>query len=112
MVWRSPDVSSVKCILFANWYCNGNEIPVNNDEARNYWEQNIENLSKYASSPHMLMMNGCDHQPIQTDLSKAIETANSLYPDVTFKHSNFNDYIEELTKTLPENVKEIKGELR
>ena len=112
MVWRSPDGSSVKGILFANWYCNGNEIPVNNDEARNYWEQNIENLSKYASSPHMLMMNGCDHQPIQTDLSKAIETANSLYPDVTFKHSNFNDYIEELTKTLPENVKEIKGELR
>src|SRR5699024_10185584 len=48
----------------------------------------------------------------QTDLSQAIETASGLYPDITFKHSNFNDYIEALTKALPDSLKEIKGELR
>ena len=29
---------------------------------------------------HLLFMNGCDHQPVQKDLSQAIETARKLYP--------------------------------
>src|SRR5699024_7792376 len=69
-------------------------------------------LEKYAASPHMLMMNGCDQQPIQTDLSEALKTAEALYPDVTFKHSNFNDYIASLSETLPADLKTVEGELR
>src|SRR5699024_7473185 len=112
MVWKSPDGSKVHGILFANWYCNGNEIPTNEEEAKAYWDQQITSLEEYASSPHLLVMNGCDHQPIQTDLSEAIETAEKLYPEITFKHSNFNDYVDQLTDTLPETLKEIEGELR
>ncbi|ASK62215.1 alpha-mannosidase [Virgibacillus phasianinus] len=112
MVWRAPDGSSVLGILFANWYCNGNEVPTAEKEAEKYWEQHIASLEKYAASPHMLAMNGCDHQPIQTDLPEAIQTAERLYPDIEFVHSNFNDYLENLTSTLPENLKVIDGELR
>ena len=112
MIWSSPDGSSVYGILFANWYCNGNEVPVEEQAAKAYWDQHIQSLEKYAATPHMLMMNGCDHQPIQTDLSAAIQTAEKLYPDLDFKHSNFNDYVKELTNTLPDSLKEIKGELR
>ena len=39
------------------------------------------------------MMNGCDHQPVQRNLSKAIRVANELFPDVTFVHSSFDDYV-------------------
>src|SRR5699024_8490829 len=112
MVWNSPDGSSVYGILFANWYCNGNEVPTNETEAKPYWTQRLEGLEKYASSPHMLLMNGCDHQPIQQDLSKAIDLANDMYPEINFKHSNFNDYIEALTNTLPDDLTEVNGELR
>lgn len=112
MRWSAPDGSSVYGILFANWYCNGNEVPVKKEEAKVYWDQKLTDLKKYAASPHMLMMNGCDHQPIQKDLSSAIETAKELYPDVTFTHSNFNDYVQALTETLPEDLKEVRGELR
>jgi len=112
MVWNSPDGSSVYGILFANWYCNGNEVPTNEAEAKPYWTQRLEGLEKYASSPHMLLMNGCDHQPIQQDLSKAIDLANDMYPEINFKHSNFNDYIEALTNTLPDDLTEVNGELR
>src|SRR5699024_1625247 len=108
----SPDGSSVYGILFANWYCNGNEVPTNETEAKPYWTQRLEGLEKYASSPHMLLMNGCDHQPIQQDLSKAIDLANDMYPEINFKHSNFNDYIEALTNTLPDDLTEVNGELR
>ncbi|MCG3419390.1 alpha-mannosidase [Oceanobacillus jordanicus] len=112
MLWRSPDGSSVLGILFANWYCNGNEVPVDEKEAKQYWEQHLSSLEKYAASPHMLMMNGCDHQPIQIDLPEAIETAKKLYPEISFTHSNFNKYVENLTASLPDDLKVIDGELR
>lgn len=112
MLWRSPDGSSVVGILFANWYCNGNEVPKGEEEARKYWDQHIASLEKYAASSHLLMMNGCDHQPIQTDLPEAIQTAEKLYPNIEFVHSNFNDYVDQLIKALPEDLKVIDGELR
>ncbi|MEK4366195.1 alpha-mannosidase [Paenibacillus sp. FSL M8-0212] len=112
MIWRSPDGSEVLGILFANWYCNGMEVPVDSEKARAYWDKNLEDAEKFASTPHLLFMNGCDHQPIQTDLPEALRTAAALYPDVEFIHSNFDDYIEAVTKDVPEHLATIEGELR
>ena len=112
MYWESEDGSNILAILFANWYSNGIEVPVDEEEAKVYWEQRLADASKFASTPHLLFMNGCDHQPVQTDLAKAIETATALYPDVEFKHSNFEDYIASLNEKLAPNMATIKGELR
>lgn len=111
MYWESPDGSRVLGILFANWYCNGMEVPTNHDEAKEYWEKRLEDASKFASSNQLLFMNGCDHQPIQTDLSKAINTAKDLYDDIEFVHSNFDDYIKELRENINDDLQVIKGEL-
>lgn len=110
--WQSPDGSSVLGILFANWYSNGNEIPSTEEEAKKFWEQKLADAKKYASTPHLLYMNGCDHQPLQKDLPEAIRLANELYPDIEFKHSNFEEYVEEVKKHLPEELQTVKGELR
>lgn len=112
MIWQSPDGSRVIGILFANWYCNGMEVPVEEAQAVAYWEQRIPAAEKFASTNHLLFMNGCDHQPIQTDLSKAIETAKRIFPDVEFVHSNFDDYVAAVRDELPENLKTVEGELR
>lgn len=112
MIWQSPDGSRVIGILFANWYCNGMEVPVEEAQALAYWEQRIPAAEKFASTNHLLFMNGCDHQPIQTDLSKAIETAKRIFPDVEFVHSNFDDYVAAIRDELPENLKTVEGELR
>jgi alpha-mannosidase len=112
MKWRSPDGSTVLGILFANWYHNGMEIPTNPDEAAEYWERRLKAAERFASTPHLLFMNGCDHQPVQTNLSAALQTARDLYPDVAFIHSNFNDYIASVKEHLPENLSVIQGELR
>lgn len=50
----------------------------------------------FASTDELLFMNGCDHQPVQKDLSAAIETARRLYPDIEFVHSNFEDYVKKV----------------
>lgn len=112
MIWQSPDGSQVTGILFANWYHNGMEIPTDEEEAKRYWQERLEAVERYASTPHLLMMNGCDHQPVQKDLTKAIETARKLYPDIEFVHSNFTDYARSIQEALPNDVAVMKGELR
>lgn len=112
MVWQSPDGSGILGILFANWYSNGNEIPANEEEAKAFWDKKLQDAEKYASTNQLLFMNGCDHQPLQKTIPEAIETATKLYPDYTFKHSSFDEYIDALKNSLPEKLQVIDGELR
>jgi alpha-mannosidase len=112
LIWESPDGSGVLGILFANWYNNGMEIPVEPEQAKAFWDRSIANAMRYASTPHLLLMNGCDHQPVQTNLSKALQVARELYPEYTFVHSNFEDYVNDVLSTLPDTLSLTKGELR
>ncbi|KOP64112.1 alpha-mannosidase [Bacillus sp. FJAT-18019] len=112
LMWEGPDGSKVLGILFANWYSNGNEVPVDEAEAKAFWDRKLADAEKYASTPELLYMNGCDHQPIQTDLPEGIRTAKKLYPDTEFIHSNFDDYLKSVREKLPQDLSSVKGELR
>jgi len=112
IVWKSPDGTSVLGILFANWYSNGNEIPVDAKEAKVFWDKKLQDTEEYASTNQLLFMNGCDHQPLQKTIPQAIETASALYPDYTFKHSSFEEYVMALKLALPKKLQIIEGELR
>ncbi|MGF7048628.1 alpha-mannosidase [Paenibacillus sp. DS2015] len=113
LIWEGPDGSKVLGILFANWYSNGNEVPVEEAEAKVFWERKLEDAEKFASTSELLFMNGCDHQPVQLDLPEAIETARKLYPDITFIHSNFPDYLKAVEGAMDRsNLTSVKGELR
>ncbi|MBS6195852.1 MAG: alpha-mannosidase [Clostridiales bacterium] len=109
--WESPDGSAMLGILFANWYNNGNEIPVEEEAAKEYWDRKLKEAGRFASTEHLLFMNGCDHQPLQKDLPQALETARRLYPDITFIHSDFPYYIQCVKESLKENTSVVKGEL-
>lgn len=115
MYWKSEDGSKVLGILFANWYSNGNEIPVNRLKAKEFWDKKLKEAEQFASTNHILMMNGCDHQPLQMDILDAIDVANELYPDYNFIHSNLFDYYESVKKEIEEKgikLTTITGELR
>ena len=112
MNWQSADGSAVLGILFANWYNNGAEVPVEEEKSKVYWDKKLADAVRYAGTDQLLFMNGCDHQPVQTDLSAAIRTANALYPDVDFVHSDFTGYVEQIKKELPDDLNMITGELR
>ncbi|WP_165006182.1 MULTISPECIES: alpha-mannosidase [unclassified Enterococcus] len=111
MWWKGPDQSTIFGLLFANWYSNGNEIPAEKEAARDFWRQKLADAERYASTNHLLMMNGVDHQPVQKDISKAIEVANELFPDYEFLHSNFTDYLEAVHKDVPQTLGFVEGEL-
>lgn len=112
LIWESPDGSKVLGILFANWYSNGNEVPVDEEEAKAYWQRKLADAEKYASTGELLFMNGVDHQPVQLDLPEAIKTAQKLYPDSLFIHSNFPDYIAAVDRAVDRELSTVKGELR
>ena len=111
MWWKGPDQTAIFGLLFANWYSNGNEIPVEKEAALAFWKQKLADAEQYASTNHLLMMNGVDHQPVQKDISKAIHLANELFPDYEFIHSNFTDYLEAVRQELPEDLGSVEGEL-
>ncbi|MBM6386011.1 MAG: alpha-mannosidase [Paenibacillus sp.] len=112
LMWEGPDGSKVLGVLFANWYSNGNEIPVDEASARKFWETKLADAEKYASTNELLYMNGCDHQPIQRDLPEAIRMAEQLHPDIEFVHSNFPDYLTALKESAEHELSTVKGELR
>ncbi|MGX7245013.1 alpha-mannosidase [Enterococcus quebecensis] len=111
MWWQGPDGSTVLGLLFANWYSNGNEIPAEKEEALAFWTEKLGDAEKFASTDHLLMMNGVDHQPVQKDITKAIALANELFPDYEFVHSNFDEYLKQVRQELPQTVGTVYGEL-
>ena len=111
MMWASPDGTKLPGILFANWYNNGVEIPVDEAEAKVYWDKKLADARKFAATHQLLMMNGCDHQPLQKNITEAIRVARKLYPDVEFIHSDFKTYVEAMEKEISENFSTVKGEL-
>ncbi|MDO4779152.1 MAG: glycoside hydrolase family 38 C-terminal domain-containing protein [Tissierellia bacterium] len=113
MYWKSPDGSKVLSVLFANWYCNGVDMPSDPQLLKNYLDRKISDMEKFASTRHLLLMNGCDHSPVQKNIGEIISTANSLYDEYEFIHSNLEDYYKAVNSEVnPENLNVIEGELR
>ena len=113
MKLQSPDGSEVLGILFANWYSNGNEIPNDKVNAKKYWDGKLADVIKFTPYNNLLFMNGCDHQPLQTDVTDAIALANEIYDDVEFVHSSLEDYLKELDKEIVmSDLTTVKGELK
>jgi len=112
MYWKGADGTEILGVLFANWYSNGNEIPVDKEAAKKFWDQKLEDAAQFASTRHLLMMNGCDHQPLQRDLTAAIHVARELYPDIEFVHTDFDTYLAEVKAELPADLTTVEGELK
>lgn len=93
--WQSPDGSEVMGIMFSHWYHNAMELPADEEHLRPKIEALVDACEASAATPHLLGMNGCDHQPVQIDLPEVIEKANHILRErgVTVKQSNFKDYI-------------------
>lgn len=50
MNWQSADGSAVLGILFANWYNNGVEVPVEEEKSKEYWDKKLADAVRYAST--------------------------------------------------------------
>lgn len=108
--WRSPDGSEVLGIMMANWYNNANELPVDPVEAANRLQNIVQAASRLASTPHLLGMNGCDHQPVQLNLPKALSAMQASTDEVEVRFSSMKEYVEAVSP-YKEQLPIVEGEL-
>ena len=93
LYWQAPDGSRVLAVVFVNWYNNAMELKAD----RACFDRVIENCERFASTPYLLGMNGCDHQPVQADLSEVLAFARREYADAyTIVHTDFMTYLQKL----------------
>ena len=114
LIWRAPDGSEVLGVMFSGWYCNAMELPADPKALKARIEHIVKSAEKYALTDHLLGMNGCDHQPVQTDLAEVIATANRVQNDVEVRQSSFGEYLEEMRRykdRFPVYEGEINGQL-
>lgn len=112
VIWYGADGSRVDGIMFRNWYNNAAEMPAGDmEEVKAAYSKLLDKLEGPSRTPHLLGMNGCDHQPVQCDLPESIRKANEIFGDrVEVKHSNFKDYINAV-KPYVDSFMEIRGEI-
>ncbi len=109
--WHSPDGSCVIGVMFSDWYNNANELPVDKEEVKRIYGELIEKTSRNAGTPHLLGMNGCDHQPLQRNLVESMKAAQELFGEkVEIKHSNFKEYLD-CIRPYRNNFPDIYGEI-
>ena len=109
--WIGADGTSVIGVMFSDWYNNANELPVEKEAVKRVYRELIDRTAKNAGTPHLLGMNGCDHQPLQQNLLESLALAQVLFgEEVEIVHSNLKDYLESI-RPYRENFPEIQGEI-
>lgn len=112
LLWQGADGSIVMGLMFGDWYNNATELPTGDDSLiKEKYEKLVDWLSLTAKTPHMLGMNGCDHQPVQLDLGESIDAANRIFGDAfEVRHSNLKDYVASV-RPYSDKFSHISGEL-
>lgn len=110
MIWEGPDQSKVLGVFYVNWYHNAYELPTDRQAAKERIEQLLKTTSAFAATPYLLGMNGCDHQPVQVNLTEAIAAAQEFAGDTEIKLSCFSDYFEKI-RPYRDSLKTVSGEL-
>ena len=112
IIWRAPDGSEVIGIMFARWYHNAMELSTNGEKLKKQLDSIIRSTTECAATPHLLGMNGCDHQPVQKDLHEALKLARTLYDpeEIEIKQSNFKDLVAAI-RPYKEEFPLIEGEI-
>lgn len=113
VTWQAPDGSSVLGIMLATWYNNAAELPTGTDAAAARLRCIRDTVAPFASTRHLLLMNGMDHQPVQADLSTALaDAAAALAPDLAVQDSILG-YVAALRTALESSsLFTVIGELR
>ena len=108
IVWRSPDGSEIIGAVFLHWYNNASEIPADPEAARARIAEIQRRCESVSAVPHLLAMNGCDHQPVQRDIGAILGKLDD-YP-AKLVHSDFAGYFDAI-RPYKERFSIFEGEL-
>ena len=114
IIWEAPDGSCVVGGHFTSWYNNANELPTEEIAVKSKAGMMLDKFYSASKINDFLGMNGCDHQPIQSNLKEAIEAFNKFTGDeVEFVHSSLEKYMDAVkadTSAYPVISEEMAGQ--
>ncbi|NUQ00904.1 MAG: alpha-mannosidase, partial [Armatimonadetes bacterium] len=110
LTWRGADGAEILGVLMTNWYSNAMDIPSEPAACVARFGAIRDAAARYATTPHLLLMNGCDHTPCQLNISELIATGRAGL-DETIVHSRLDDYLAAVRDSLGE-LEVATGELR
>lgn len=109
-VWRSLSEEEIFTIYLHYGYGNAAELPLDTPALKERLEQIISEGKKFATTSHLLGMNGSDHLPIQEGLPAALK---NLDLNVNIEIGNLIKYKDGVLKEVDINkIPQVRGELR
>ncbi len=122
--WAAPDGSEVLAVNQCDGYCNAaglgfEEIwhahtrrEVDLKLAAKKIGDLFNKMDQRPGAWPALLNNGCDHFPPQQDFSKVLETLRQTFPDTSFSHGRFEDFLEAAREHTPDQQRGLlQGEL-
>lgn len=112
-IWQSPDGSEVLGVCLPFGYSNGYNLPDDEQQLLARLSHIRNQLEPFATTPHLLVMNGGDHAVPQPELPRIIAKANGLLADVEVIHSTLPDYVAAVRREGGEaGWRRMQGEFR
>lgn len=109
--WSSPDGSKVLTVYLRYGYCYGANLPTEKERFSQGIDRVVEDLSLYATTENLLLMNGCDHLEPQAELPAAIKEFNKKSSDIKLVHGTLPMYFKAL-KESNHALESYTGEFR
>ncbi len=78
--WQSPDGSSVLAVCMSFWYNNAQRFSADLDRAMKLVQWQDDHFEGVATTPYLLLMNGCDHIEAQEDLLPILSQIQARLP--------------------------------
>jgi mannosylglycerate hydrolase len=109
--WVAPDGSDVLVIYQHDGYGNAASMPPDEEAFIQRTRQIVESLTPTATTPHLLAMNGSDHQEAMPELPRLLAAADAALPEVEIRHGTLPQFIEAVRSASPE-LQVRSGEMR
>jgi len=123
VLWQSPDSSTVLLCYLRDGYDNAARLPVQDADAFVAEVRRLhDSLAPYATTDHVLLMNGVDHMEPVPELPRALAAAHKLAPELQLVHGTLPMYVAAVKEGLsldmkapplpPQRLQLLRGELR
>ena len=110
-MWKAPDGTEVLTILMPDGYFTGAELPDDGEAVAKRIDKYVERFASLATTDIIYLSNGGDHLEPVPYLSSVIKEANKLLQSGKIIHTTLPNFIAEIKKAIPEDLKIVSGEL-
>lgn len=108
--WEGINGEHILGIFLPGGYSNGMFLPADPKKSKLRLNQTIKSLEKWASTEHLLVLNGVDHQFPQAHIPALIKQLDRSSSKTTYQHSHLEDYIDAVRASDPD-LPTIYGEM-